>query len=377
MSSDSTAPIGSREVGELLLSRTRGYGFAFMDAAGVIVRWTPAAEWITGWTEQDLVGRPISVIFTPEDRARKLDQHELDIARKLGSAEDERWHLRKDGSRFWASGLCLPIGDDRGFIKIFKDATHLRARSEGIENTARLLERQQTRREDILGVVAHELRNPLSPIKHAALLLERRDGHPDVTRLVKIIRRQLETIERIVEDLVDITRVHTGKLRMDYQIVELQSTVLRALETVRDAARSKGVELSILLPPTPIKVEIDPVRIQQVVSNLLTNAIRYTDAGGKVWLTATVDATHFFLQVRDNGIGIGPELLPRIFEMFTQASEGGKSQHGLGIGLAVVKEIVDSHRGSIEVLSEGVGKGSEFTARIPLTRQAVPPLEPP
>jgi len=359
------------EMGELLLTQQKGYGFAFTDPDGTMVGWTGAAEWITGWTENEAIGNSIALIFTPEDRERQLHQHELSVAQKLGSAEDERWHLRKDGSRFWASGLCLPLAEGSGFVKIFKDATHLRSRAESLENEVRELERQLARRHDILGIVAHELRNPMSPIKTAATLLEWRDSDPEVIRLSKMITRQLETMERLVEDLVDITRVRSGKLSMDFERVELQALLVQAVESVRPAAEAKGVNIAVLVPPVLIVVEVDPVRIRQVVSNLMTNAIRFSQASGHVSVTATVDPTHLFLQVRDDGRGIGPELLPRIFDMFTQAGGTRTARgDGLGIGLAVVKEIVGSHRGTIEVRSEGIGKGSEFTARIPLRQSA-------
>lgn len=373
MAHDDPLHARASELGDLLLSRQKGYGFAFMDAGGIIVDWTAGAEWITGWTPTDMVGQSIAVMFTPEDRVLQLDRHELNLARRLGSAEDERWHLRKNASRFWASGFCWSLGMDKGFVKVFKDATHLRARTEVVENEARHLHDQSVHRDDILGIVAHELRNPLTPIKAAASLLERRGGNPEMTRLTRIIQRQVDTMERLVEDLVDITRAHSGKLSMDCRAVELQATLAQAFDGIRPAAATKGVNLELILPPKPITVEIDAVRIQQVVSNLLNNAIRFSEPGGRVSLSATVDATHFFLQVRDNGAGIGPELLPCIFDLFTQATgtSSGRGE-GLGIGLAVVKEIVGSHDGSIEVRSEGAGKGSEFTARIPVARPAKP-----
>lgn len=359
------------ELGKLLLTQQRGYGFAFTGPDGVISDWTGAAEWITGWSTAEIVGLPIATMFTEQDRLLKLDQHELNLAWRLGSAEDERWHVRKDGSQFWASGICLPLAESRGFVKIFKDASHLRSRTQTLENQARELARQGSHREDILGVVAHELRNPMGPIKIASTLLRQRDSSPEVARLTKIIGRQLESMERIVEDLVDITRAHSGKLSMVYHQTELQAVLIEAFEVVLPTAHSKDIELTILVPPSPIEVEVDPGRIRQVVTNLLTNAVRFTDAGGHVSLSSTVDATHFFIQVRDDGIGIGPDLLPRIFDMFTQAVESSAGRgEGLGIGLAVVKEIVASHGGSIEVRSEGVRKGTEFTLRLPLTRQA-------
>ncbi len=359
---------------DLLLRRSENHGVVFIDPDGRIRGWSHGACALTGFTDAETVGQSSAMLFTPEDRARGLDRHELDTARAVGTAEDERWHLRRDGSRFWSSGITMPLrsatDEVTGFVKIFRDGTHLRARMKYLENV--LQEDRETRAQQdlFLGTLAHELRNPLMPLKTAVHLIRTQSGSDSrLEPSLRLMDRQLVFLERLVEDLVDLARVHAGKMRVVYQRVELQRVLNDALEACRGKAAEGGVQLQAVLPPVPLAVEVDPERLNQVVVNLLTNALKFTPAGGQVWLTATADRTHFLVFVRDTGLGIGPDLLPRIFDMFTQAP--GADSHrgaGLGIGLALVKEVVSLHQGTVEVRSGGEGKGSEFIVRMPLAR---------
>lgn len=359
---------------ELLLRHSQQHGVIFFDPGGRVRGWGHGAYAITGFTVADVIGQPNSMLFTPEDRARGLDRHELDTARAVGTAEDERWHLRRDGSRFWSSGITIPMraqGDEvTGFVKIFRDGTHLRARMKYLENVLQEDRVARARQEIFLGTIAHELRNPLAPLKTALQLIRAQSGdggrHDPSFR---IMDRQLGFLERLVEDLVDLARVKAGKMSIVYQRVELQRVLQDALDSCRGPAESRGVGLQAVLPPVSLEIDVDPERLHQVIINLLTNAIKFTPAGGQVWLTSTADRTHFLVFVRDTGCGIGPDLLPKIFDMFTQAP-GAESRRGagLGIGLALVKQVVSLHAGTVEVRSGGEGKGSEFIVRIPLQR---------
>jgi len=355
----------------LMLGGTHQYGVVFYDEELRITGWNEGAHHITGWTANELLGQKTAILFAPEDRRRRLDEHETNMVRVLGLGQDERWHVRKDGSRFWSSGLSFALssadGRPAGFVKVFRDATHSRARMKYLENVqqdARVRGREQNM---FIATIAHEMRNPLSPLKTAVELMKRQLGdNPRHLQTIKIMDRQLGFLERLIEDLVDLTRVQTGKMSMAYETLVLQGLLSEALDASSTAAQAKGLNMHRVMPPVPIEVEVDPRRLLQVVGNLLNNAIKYTPSGGNVWLTATVDQTHFICQVRDDGQGISAELLPRIFEMFTQANSthAGRGA-GLGIGLSVVKEIVSLHQGTVEVHSEGPGSGSEFTVRIP------------
>lgn len=362
----------------LLMGGARQYGIALMDDEGRVTGWNEGGHAITGFTADDVVGRSLAVFFTPEDVARELHVHELNSARQLGGAEDERWHARKDGSRFWASGwtMRLNMGDRQGFAKLFRDATHLRLRMDFQENEMRRMRKERGEHDMFLASIAHELRNPLQPMTAATRLLARPTGHDHQEQVVRILDRQLGFIGRLVEDLIDMTRVNGGTMNIDYRSVQLQSLVNEAVESRAELAAAKNISLECVVPAVPIEVEVDLQRINQVLVNLLNNAIKFTPAGGSVALLANVDDSHFTVKVQDTGIGIAPDMQPRIFEMFTRAeSLDTRRGQGLGIGLALVKQIVALHHGSVEVRSEGIGKGSEFLVRIPIHERPhdVPP----
>lgn len=292
----------------------------------------------------------------------------------VGAAENERWHMRKDGSQFWSSGVGLMLrtssGEPTGFVKIFRDATHLRARMKYLENVAQESDIRLKEKDVFIGTIAHEMRNPLSPLKTAVELLKHfppqgsRQAHP-----ISIMSRQIVFLEKLIEDLVDVTRVQTGKMSISYETVVLQDILKEALNSCSEEAKAKRQRVRHVMPMVPIDVEVDPQRLLQVIVNLLNNAIKYTAQGGNISLSATVDKTHFICHITDDGQGISPELLPKIFDILTQANntEAGRGA-GLGLGLALVKDIVSRHLGNVEVRSEGPGKGSEFIVRMPLRR---------
>lgn len=356
-----------------LLDVSTQHGVIFIDLDGTIRGLNHGAMHITGFAADDLIGQRAALLYTPEDRDRKLDEHELNTALVAGAALDERWHMRKDGSSFWSSGVCTPLldGDAKahGFVKTFRDATHIRSRLKYLENSLHEQTLQLDQRDVFLGTIAHELRNPLSPVKAATRMIEQLAPDGRLGQAIKIIDRQVATLERLVEDLVDLTRVKAGKLSIVYERALLQNVVANAVEAARPAAAHKGIALHLTLPSVPIELELDAGRMQQVVVNLLNNAIKFTPRQGAVWVNATTDQTHALIVVTDNGIGIAPDLLPRIFHMFTQAPKADSSRGaGLGIGLALVKQVAELHQGTVEVTSEGEGKGSRFLVRIPQRR---------
>ncbi|MGV3590894.1 MAG: PAS domain-containing sensor histidine kinase [Gammaproteobacteria bacterium] len=368
--------------GRQLLDENRQYGVVFIELDGTVRGISHGATHITGFSADDLLGQRSAVLYTPEDRERKLDEHELHTALVAGAAQDERWHMRKDGSNFWSSGVCVPLldraGKPNGFMKMFRDATHLRSRMKLLENTVQEKTIQLEQRETFLGTIAHELRNPLAPVKVASRIIEQAlpaDGRLD--QAIKIIDRQMAALERLVEDLVDLTRTKTGKLNIVRAPANLQTVVGNAVDACRAAAATKDIALHVTMPSVQIEVELDAGRMHQVIVNLLNNAIKFTPRRGDVWVNATTDQTHALIFITDNGIGISAELLPKIFDMFTQAPDAGSQRGaGLGIGLALVKQVVELHQGTVEVTSEGPGKGSRFTVRIPQRRPQGSETEP-
>ncbi len=220
---------------------------------------------------------------------------------------------------------------------------------------------------EFLGVLGHELRTPLAAICNALHLLERQ-GDDAVTRdsVRSMMERQTQSIGRLVEDMLEVSRIEHGTIALRKQSLDLAQVVARAVETVRGSLESCGHQLEVSLPPAPVALNADPVRLEQVLTNLLNNAAKYTDPGGRVWLAAETQDGDVVLRVRDSGVGIDPEMLPHVFDPFWQLERTlCHSQGGLGLGLPLVRKLAEMHGGSASVYSEGLGCGSEFVVRLP------------
>lgn len=356
------------ELLQLMLEQNAEYAIMIADPNGMIIGWLAGAERVFGYSAAEIIGQPLSILFTPEDRERQTNTHEMTVARADGHAEDDRWQVRKDGTRIWATGVLIALRDSSGtivgFCKMLRDRTDLRAQIEALANA---IERQKV----FFGTLAHELRNPLAPLANAVHLIRLTPGSEAAAQPLLTIERQIEFFRRLIDDLLDVTRVGTGKFRLQMSKVHLEDVLNRAAEACRPLAEKHGHQFRVLLLPTPTVLEADPDRLEQVVVNLLTNAIKYTPDGGVVWLKATIEGTEAVFRVEDSGVGIDPEMLPRIFDLFTQeASSLDRSQGGLGLGLPLVRELVTIHGGTVQVRSEGRGKGSEFTVRLPIARSS-------
>lgn len=250
-----------------------------------------------------------------------------------------------------------------------EDVTALRGRADELAEANR-------HKDEFLATLAHELRNPLAPIRNAVQYLGMEGlTERDVKTARDVISRQVAVMVRLIDDLLDVSRISRNKLDIRKQRVELASVVESAVESSRPLIQQCGHELTIRLPPEAVALDADPIRLAQVFLNLLNNAAKYTKRGGHIWLTADREGSDAIVSVRDNGIGIPGDMLPRIFDMFTQVDRSlERSQGGLGIGLTLVRRLVDLHDGTIEARSDGPDQGSEFVVRLPLIP---PPLEPP
>jgi signal transduction histidine kinase len=238
---------------------------------------------------------------------------------------------------------------------------HLAAR----ERAAEQLREADRRKDEFLAVLAHELRNPLAPIRNSLHILRVTSQHDSAADHVsEMMERQVDHMVRLVEDLLEVSRVTRGKIELRMEPVEVAVIVRSAVETSRPLIEAGGHRLTVSLPPETLTLTADPVRVTQVLTNLLNNAARYTDAGGQVWLTTWREAEGVAISVRDNGTGIPPEMLASVFELFTQVDRHA-SKGGLGIGLTLVKKLVEMHGGSVTAHSEGRGRGSEFVVRLP------------
>jgi signal transduction histidine kinase len=242
----------------------------------------------------------------------------------------------------------------------------LRAETAARESAARLKEADR-HKDEFLAMLAHELRNPLAPIRNAVSVLRiRGPKEPELQWGREVIERQVACLTRLIDDLLDVSRISRGKLALRKKRVELAEIIQGAIESSRSLIDQHGHELSVTLPAEPIHLEADVLRLAQVFMNLLHNAAKYTEPGGHIWLTAEQQGSEVVVSVKDTGVGIPANKLPHLFEMFFQVDHAlERSEGGLGIGLTLVRRLVEMHGGTVEARSEGPGKGSEFLVRLP------------
>jgi signal transduction histidine kinase/ActR/RegA family two-component response regulator len=240
----------------------------------------------------------------------------------------------------------------------------------------REIQEEDRRKNEFLAMLAHELRNPLAPIRNAAQVLQTPGAGPQQQQWAKgIIERQVQQLTRLVDDLLDVSRITRGKIRLQMEPAEVATVVGRAVEISRPLIDQRKHTLHVQVPPEPVQAVLDPVRVAQILANLLNNAAKYTEEGGTIWLKAERAGDELVFRVRDTGIGIQPELLPHVFDMFIQADHSlDRSQGGLGIGLTLVRRLVELHGGSVQALSPGPNQGSEFVVRLPVRTLALSAL---
>jgi PAS domain S-box-containing protein len=335
----------------------------FLDATGV-VRWAGlGAERILGMPVDELPGTPVERFFTPEDRQAGIPSYELEVARRQGRAEDNRWMMRADGARFWAAGSTVTLtgaaGEVTGFVKEFRNLTDIKMRITTLRNRV-------AQRDAAIATLSHELRNPLSTLRMVESLL--RKGAAGEERLlgpIDTLGRNIDFATRLIEDLENASRSGSGRLQIHPESIQLEELLRECIDTTWARARSPDRHIELVLPSEPITFEADPLRIRQVFANLIGNAIKYTRDGGRIWIKGSVHGPRLIVRIEDDGVGIAPDMLERIFDMFTQAP-GPSSREGLGIGLALVKNIVELHGGTVEARSDGPGKGSIFSTWLPM-----------
>jgi PAS domain S-box-containing protein len=359
----------SEERMRLLVESVEDYAIFTVTPDNLINSWNPGGEQIFGYSEDEILGQSGAVLFTPEDRERGEHLKEINTALETGRAANERYHLRKDGSRFYASGVLAVLGEDaqkNGFVKICRDLTERRQMEETLRDADR-------RKDEFLATLAHELRNPLAPIRTGLEIMRRGEDKTQGQNAREIIERQTDQLVHLVDDLLDISRITQGKIKLRKQQVNIADSIKIALETVQPFAENLRHRMDVRLPDTPVFVEADSTRLTQIVLNLLHNSAKYTEPGGHILLIAAREGNEAVIRVRDNGVGIRFEMLPKIFDMFAQIESSEKrGQGGLGIGLSLVKKLVEMHGGTVEAHSEDEEKGSEFVVRLPLSANQKP-----
>jgi PAS domain S-box-containing protein len=365
----------SEERFRLLIEGVKEYAIVMLDPQGRVSTWNSGAARINGYAADEIIGRHFACFHTAEDRMRERPDALLAAATEHGTVEEEGWRVRKDGSRFWANVvLTVLYGSDgtlRGFAKVTRDMTE-RKQVEALEEASR-----QTRQ--FLAMLGHELRNPLAPIRNAVGVMRMREiADPQIKYCRDLIERQVAQLARLVDDLLDASRITTGMIGLQPERLDLAHVATLAVEASRPNIEARNHAFTIELSREPIEVSGDQTRLVQVVQNLLNNAAKYTPRGGNITLKLRREGAMALIEVRDDGIGIAPEMLPRIFDLFMQGDGGlARTEGGLGVGLTLARRIVEMHGGSIEASSEGMGCGASFQVRLPALEQATPLAQPP
>jgi PAS domain S-box-containing protein len=345
-----------------------------LDPAGNVTVWNAGAERVLEYTEKEAVGQNGRFIFTPEDRAKGESEKELQTARDKGYAMDERWHLRKSGERFWGSGVVTAVyhadGSLRGFVKVMRDNTDRKVSEQSLEAARRAAVAASEAKDQFLAVVSHELRTPLSVILLWTKMIRTSGlGKDELAEGMAAIESSAEAQKQLIEDLLDTTRISSGKLRLNMRETDLVEVTRAATNTIRPTADARGVKLKEDYGKDVGMVQADPDRLQQVIWNLLSNAVKFTPANGRVDVGLWRREDSIEIRIADTGRGMAPEFLPHLFERFKQAESVHTRAHGgLGLGLAIAKQLVELHGGTIEAHSEGIDKGSTFTVHLPLPR---------
>jgi PAS domain S-box-containing protein len=389
----------SEERFRLLIDSISEYSICMLDPIGHVATWNRGAERMSGYTADEIMGRDFNVFFTAEDLRDELPLRELRQALATGRYESEGYRLRRDGARYWASILVMPLYDAHGlhlgFAAITRDLTE-RRQAEEVER--RLLREQAAReaaqqlaaraeaanriKDEFLATVSHELRTPLNAIVGWAAIMRQQAADANenalksVMKAVEVIDRNARAQAKIVDDILDVSRIVTGKLKIDPKPTDLVQITQAAIEIVRPSALAKQIAIEITAPREGAPLIADAERLQQVAWNILSNAVKFTDPGGAIHVDVRPDHRSVTLTVTDTGAGIEPEFLPHVFERFKQADASITRRYGgLGLGLALARHIVELHGGSVSVQSAGLGTGSTFGVSLPV-RAEVPALPP-
>ncbi|HYU25155.1 MAG TPA: ATP-binding protein [Thermoanaerobaculia bacterium] len=386
----------NEEIFRLLVASVKDYAIFMLDTAGHIISWNAGAQRIKGYTPAEIIGKHFSVFYSEADKQSHKPEREIEIASRTGVYEEEGWRLRKDGSRFWANVVITAVHDEsgalRGFAKVTRDITEQRKAEETrralVEQQQARLEAENERRraeqsyrvaqeanrakDEFLMTLSHELRTPMTAILGWARLLPMMS--PEDTNFreaIEQIARGAQLQARLIDDVLDVSRIVSGKLRLSRETVDLGRVVASSVEAVRPTAEAKNITLATSLGPALGTIVADPTRLQQVMWNLLSNAVKFTPHGGTVQVSARRTHSHVQITVTDSGEGVDPGFLPHVFEAFRQAENPNTRIHGgLGLGLSIVRYIAEAHGGTVTAESPGRGKGATFAVTLPIAAVA-------
>ncbi len=359
-----------------LVDALQDYAVILLDPQGTILSWNRAAAQVFGHGAAQAIGSNGRMLFLPEDRAAGVFEARLHSALARGKAEEACWMLRRDGSQLWAEGTVVPLTDDAGqhsgFCAVVHDGTEAHRAAEQLRHAKEEAERANSAKDRFIAVLSHELRTPLAPIASAIHVLQQSAKVPEHHRhLLPMIARNVMLESRLIEDLLDLTALSSGKLVLRQEPLDGHRIVLEVTEMLTQQLQEKRLQLQMELRAANTRVSADPARLQQVVWNLLRNAVKFTPEGGRIVIRTSSDAGSFEMCCSDTGIGIEPAMLGRIFEPFEQAGSSiARRFGGLGLGLAIARGLVQEHGGTLEAASDGSGRGANFTLRLPLALSA-------
>jgi two-component system CheB/CheR fusion protein len=363
----------SEERMRLVAESALDYAIIVQDEDGVVTSWNKGAELIFGYTKQEAEGQYFDFIFTVEDKAAGIPERELQNAQRDGRTEDERWHMRKDGTLIFCSGevSALKGQNFKGYVKMARDLTGQKQRQE--EQLQRLAETESSShlKDEFFAVMSHELKHPLNLIQLNAELLRRLPlvkTAPSAAKAVGTIREAVVSQARIIDDLLDVARVRTGKLKLKRARIDLSKVLAEIYGVITTHNPKRSISLSLPgAEAPPLLVDADPTRLEQIIWNLVNNAIKFTPDSGSMQIIASHYERWVKLEVIDSGIGISPENLAHVFDLFSQAESQHAShqREGLGIGLSLVRQLVEAHDGQTQVTSDGIGQGCTFTVLLP------------
>ncbi|WP_439686008.1 histidine kinase [Cupriavidus oxalaticus] len=354
----------SEETLRLLVEGVKDYAVFMLDPAGNIVSWNSGASYIKGYRRDEILGRHFSVFYSPEDIAAGKPGRLLEQARRAGRVEDQGWRVRKDGSLFWANVTLTAVYDEsralRGFAKVTRDMSERRRNEE--------LERSSQRMSEFLATLSHELRNPLAPLHSALATMRLAPGDPALAdKNLSLIERQVTHLSRLVDDLLDVGRITSGRIELRTGPLEFNEVIALAAEAARPSLEAKSQRVAVQTHAASIPMQADKTRLVQVMQNLILNASKFSPAQTTISIVTAVQKRTLLVQVIDQGRGISPQSVEDIFNMFVQESRPGTDvQGGLGIGLSLCRALVELHGGTIAAASAGPGMGSTFTLRLPL-----------
>lgn len=369
----------SESLARLIIDGLRDHALLMLAPDGTVAGWNNAAERLLGYRESEMLNEPFDVCFPLDEIERGTPERQLNAARAgKPSTEDHRLQ-RSDGSTIEVTSATALIVDDDGrevgFSKIIQDITEKKRADEALRRSedelrvrAEALADADRRKDEFLAMLAHELRNPLAGINNALSLLQLSGLDPhEAADAREIMGRQISHMRRLIDELLDVARLTRGKIRLQRETVDACRIVREAVSLVRPQAEARKQRLTASLPDEPILLVADSTRLEQIVGNLLSNAVKYTQSGGSVDVELKRSDRLLMLRIEDNGVGMAPEMLSRAFDLFSQADGSlDRSLGGLGIGLTMVKSLVELHGGVVTAESDGLGKGCRFTVSLPI-----------